>query len=48
MDLRVSCCWVSFIYCGLFFGSVIRNYLDWLTFISWGKYSDENLDLVRV
>ncbi|ELW62858.1 Lon protease like protein, mitochondrial [Tupaia chinensis] len=28
-------------------GSVTRNYLDWLTSIPWGKYSDENLDLGR-
>lgn len=28
-------------------GSVTRNYLDWLTSIPWGKYSDENLDLSR-
>lgn len=28
-------------------GSVTRNYLDWLTSIPWGKYSDENLDLAR-
>ncbi|XP_043856799.1 lon protease homolog, mitochondrial-like [Dromiciops gliroides] len=27
--------------------SVTRNYLDWLTSIPWGKYSDENLDLAR-
>ncbi|XP_037679871.1 LOW QUALITY PROTEIN: lon protease homolog, mitochondrial [Choloepus didactylus] len=27
--------------------NVTRNYLDWLTSIPWGKYSDENLDLVR-
>jgi Lon-like ATP-dependent protease len=25
--------------------SVSRNYLDWLTNIPWGKYSDENLNL---
>ena len=25
--------------------SVTRNYLDWLTSIPWGKYSEENLDL---
>ena len=24
-----------------------RNYLDWLTSLPWGKYSDENLDLVK-
>ncbi|KAK2087137.1 Lon protease mitochondrial [Saguinus oedipus] len=28
-------------------GSVTRNYLDWLTSIPWGKYSNENLDLAR-
>ncbi|KAM8764721.1 lon protease homolog, mitochondrial [Rhynchonycteris naso] len=27
--------------------NVTRNYLDWLTSIPWGKYSDENLDLTR-
>nr|XP_020636692.1 lon protease homolog, mitochondrial [Pogona vitticeps] len=27
--------------------NVTRNYLDWLTSIPWGKYSEENLDLVR-
>ncbi|XP_075401486.1 lon protease homolog, mitochondrial [Tenrec ecaudatus] len=27
--------------------NVTRNYLDWLTSIPWGKYSKENLDLVR-
>ncbi|XP_029072530.1 LOW QUALITY PROTEIN: lon protease homolog, mitochondrial [Monodon monoceros] len=27
--------------------NVTRNYLDWLTSIPWGKYSDENLDLSR-
>uniref|UniRef100_A0A8C5XMX0 Lon protease homolog, mitochondrial n=1 Tax=Microcebus murinus TaxID=30608 RepID=A0A8C5XMX0_MICMU len=27
--------------------NVTRNYLDWLTSVPWGKYSDENLDLVR-
>lgn len=27
--------------------SVTRNYLDWLTSIPWGKYSQENLDLAR-
>lgn len=32
---------------GLSCGSVTRNYLDWLTSIPWGKYSDENLDLTR-
>lgn len=32
---------------GLFPGSVTRNYLDWLTSIPWGKYSNENLDLAR-
>ena len=24
-----------------------RNYLDWLTFMPWGKFSEENLDLKR-
>ncbi|XP_007460615.1 PREDICTED: lon protease homolog, mitochondrial isoform X2 [Lipotes vexillifer] len=27
--------------------NVTRNYLDWLTSIPWGKYSNENLDLSR-
>ncbi|XP_854391.4 lon protease homolog, mitochondrial [Canis lupus familiaris] len=27
--------------------NVTRNYLDWLTSIPWGKYSNENLDLAR-
>ena len=27
--------------------SVTRNYLDWLTQMPWGKYSEENLDLTR-
>jgi len=27
--------------------SVTRNYLDWLTNLPWGKYSEENLDLAR-
>jgi len=27
--------------------SVTRNYLDWLTNLPWGKYSEENLDLER-
>jgi len=27
--------------------SVTRNYLDWLTNLPWGKYSEENLDLDR-
>lgn len=26
---------------------VTRNYLDWLTSVPWGKFSDDNLDLVR-
>ncbi|XP_053406178.1 lon protease homolog, mitochondrial isoform X2 [Mercenaria mercenaria] len=25
--------------------NVTRNYLDWLTILPWGKYSEENLDL---
>lgn len=25
--------------------NVTRNYLDWLTSIPWGKYSDEKLDI---
>ena len=25
--------------------SVTRNYLDWLTNLPWGKYSEENLEL---
>ena len=33
--------------CILFFYSVTRNYLDWLTSLPWGKYSEENLDLTR-
>lgn len=47
MDLRAPCCWVPLTHCGLSSGSVTRNYLDWLTSIPWGKYSDENLDLAR-
>lgn len=31
----------------MLFDSVTRNYLDWLTNLPWGKYSVENLDLVR-
>ncbi|EOA19716.1 hypothetical protein CARUB_v10003733mg [Capsella rubella] len=27
--------------------NVTRNYLDWLTIIPWGNYSDENFDVVR-
>ena len=27
--------------------SVTRNYLDWLTNMPWGVYSEENLDLSR-
>ncbi|KAE8688511.1 Lon protease-like protein [Hibiscus syriacus] len=27
--------------------NVTRNYLDWLTVIPWGNYSDENFDVVR-
>ncbi len=27
--------------------SVTRNYLDWLTSLPWGKYSEENLDLTK-
>ncbi|XP_019626711.1 PREDICTED: LOW QUALITY PROTEIN: lon protease homolog, mitochondrial-like [Branchiostoma belcheri] len=27
--------------------NVTRNYLDWLTSMPWGKYSEENLDLAR-
>ncbi|XP_038628518.1 lon protease homolog, mitochondrial [Tachyglossus aculeatus] len=27
--------------------NVTRNYLDWLTSVPWGKYSDENLELAR-
>ncbi|XP_008835152.1 lon protease homolog, mitochondrial [Nannospalax galili] len=27
--------------------NVTRNYLDWLTSIPWGRYSNENLDLAR-
>ena len=26
---------------------VTRNYLDWLTSVPWGQYSDDNLDLVH-
>lgn len=29
------------------FHSVTRNYLDWLTSMPWGKYSEENLELTR-
>lgn len=47
VDLRAPCCWVPPTHCGLSSGSVTRNYLDWLTSIPWGKYSDENLDLAR-
>ncbi|XP_044499761.1 lon protease homolog, mitochondrial-like isoform X2 [Mangifera indica] len=27
--------------------NVTRNYLDWLTALPWGSYSDENFDVVR-
>ncbi|KAF8105449.1 hypothetical protein N665_0157s0037 [Sinapis alba] len=27
--------------------NVTRNYLDWLTILPWGNYSDENFDVVR-
>ncbi|KAJ8899100.1 hypothetical protein K2173_010253 [Erythroxylum novogranatense] len=27
--------------------NVTRNYLDWLTTLRWGDYSDENFDVVR-
>ncbi|VVA96582.1 unnamed protein product [Arabis nemorensis] len=27
--------------------NVTRNYLDWLTVLPWGNYSDENFDVVR-
>ncbi|KAK4804081.1 hypothetical protein SAY86_003898 [Trapa natans] len=27
--------------------NVTRNYLDWLTVIPWGNYSDENFDVLR-
>uniref|UniRef100_F7GCD7 Lon protease homolog, mitochondrial n=2 Tax=Ornithorhynchus anatinus TaxID=9258 RepID=F7GCD7_ORNAN len=27
--------------------NVTRNYLDWLTSVPWGRYSDENLELTR-
>ncbi|KAM1877883.1 hypothetical protein ACFX14_039933 [Malus domestica] len=27
--------------------NLARNYLDWLTSIPWGKYSDENFDVLR-
>ena len=30
-----------------FSSSVTRNYLDWLTSMPWGLYSEENLDLAR-
>ena len=26
-------------------GSVTRNYLDWLTLLPWGVFSEENLEL---
>lgn len=39
--------WAPLTGSGLSPGSVTRNYLDWLTSIPWGKYSDENLDLAR-
>lgn len=29
------------------FFSVTRNYLDWLTGLPWGKYSEETLELDR-
>ena len=29
------------------FFSVTRNYLDWLTNLPWGVYSEENLDLSK-
>lgn len=28
--------------------SVIRNYLDWLIVLLWGKYIEENLELIKV
>ncbi|XVF05957.1 hypothetical protein REPUB_Repub06bG0006100 [Reevesia pubescens] len=27
--------------------NVTRNYLDWLTILPWGNYSDENFDVIR-
>ncbi|CAI9768913.1 unnamed protein product [Fraxinus pennsylvanica] len=27
--------------------NVTRNYLDWLTALPWGEYSDENFDVIR-
>ena len=27
--------------------SVTRNYLDWLTSLPWGKFSEENLNLTK-
>ncbi|KAK8564778.1 hypothetical protein V6N13_019933 [Hibiscus sabdariffa] len=27
--------------------NVTRNYLDWLTVLPWGNYSDENFDVIR-
>lgn len=28
--------------------SVIRNYLDWLIVLLWGKFIEENLELIKV
>lgn len=44
---RWTVSWAPLTSSGLSSGSVTRNYLDWLTSIPWGKYSDENLDLAR-
>lgn len=27
--------------------SVTRNYLDWLTVLPWGKFTEENLELTK-
>lgn len=30
-----------------FYCSVTRNYLDWLTILPWGKFTEENLELAK-
>lgn len=32
---------------GIFNISVTRNYLDWLTVLPWGKFTEENLELTK-